>query len=840
MTWMNHARRAVALLLVAAIAVPALAVGTSNWTQTNEADWKDGTFDNVVATNLGDLKLSRAVKTLLEQDPKVSSVNALAQAPDGTIYAGTGPRGVLLRVKGDIVDEAARVDDAQIFSVLVDAEGEILVGTGGERGRVLRIRKAGDPPKEVFKAEGVQYVWAIRQTADGNLYAATGPAGQLFEIKPDGSTRVLLDTDENNLLSLVSDGKDLLYAGTDPNGLVYRVHRKSGESFILYDAAEAEISALALDARGNLYAGTAEARDDQPAGMPAPGGTEPAGRPEGSGTGVPLPSERPSDPEPPKVPDPTPGQPDPIPKVTRVGPARGNPTHGEPRAEAGRPAAGVVNPIAAFAFAVSAEPVPGAPGDDPTPSPTPPAPGPGPGPTPGPTPPGGDKPGPGSALPGVEPGAPGRQPAIDTRATGQPRPEGNAVYRIDPDGFVTEIFRQPVLVLSIVERQGALLVATGGATEGQVYQIRPSAEETLVLAKVNPKQILSLLLTADGRLFMGLANVGGIAMLSPGFAAEGKYVSSVLDAQQVSRFGNLQLHGTLPAGSGLKVSTRSGNVRDSAQKSWSNWSQETPAQEFVKVASPSARFLQYRLTFAAADGGKTSPVVEDVSVSYQMPNLPPQMKSVKITVAPEMPMPSVGGEVEMPRIASARKQTITWESADVNADAMQYALYFRRGTSGQWILLKDKIRESQFEWDTRSVADGRYEVKVVASDAAANPPGKGHATGRVSDPIVVDNTAPAIGDLNWQQRGAAVQVDLTAVDRTSVVAAMDYAVDSSREWQAVLPTDTIFDGPREAVTISIPGLQPGTHQITLRATDAKGNQAFENLVVTIEPPAARR
>jgi len=74
----------------------------------------------------------------------------------------------------------------------------------------------------------------------------------------------------------------------------------------------------------------------------------------------------------------------------------------------------------------------------------------------------------------------------------------------------------------------------------------------------------------------------------------------------------------------------------------------------------------------------------------------------------------------------------------------------------------------------------------------------------------------------------------------SVVAAMDYAVDSSREWQAVLPTDNIFDGPREAVTLLIPGLSAGTHQVTLRATDAKGNQAFENLVVTTEPPAASR
>ena len=50
----------------AAVALPAYAVSTSLWSHTTEADFKAGTFDNVVATNLGDLKLSRAVKTVLD------------------------------------------------------------------------------------------------------------------------------------------------------------------------------------------------------------------------------------------------------------------------------------------------------------------------------------------------------------------------------------------------------------------------------------------------------------------------------------------------------------------------------------------------------------------------------------------------------------------------------------------------------------------------------------------------------------------------------------------------------------------------------------------------------
>src|SRR5438128_1787045 len=92
-----------AFFLFTLLALPARAGGTSHWIHTSEADFKAGKMENVVATNLGDLKLSRAVKTLLEQDAKITTVYCLAQAPDGTIYAGTGPNGVVLQIKGEQV-----------------------------------------------------------------------------------------------------------------------------------------------------------------------------------------------------------------------------------------------------------------------------------------------------------------------------------------------------------------------------------------------------------------------------------------------------------------------------------------------------------------------------------------------------------------------------------------------------------------------------------------------------------------------------------------------------------------------------------------------------------------
>jgi WD40 repeat protein len=774
------------------------AVQTSHWTHTSEADFKKGTMHNVVATNLGDVKLSRAVKMIIDQDPKVSAVYALAEGPDGSIYAATGPHGVVLRIKEDKATPIAEfAENSSAFALLVDSKGNLLIGVSGLKGQVFRLDNPGaegSKPTEIFSDDQAQYIWSIQQTPDGNLYIATGPSGKLFELKPDNSKSILMSSDESNLLSLLSDGKDLLYVGTDPNGLVYRVNRKNKEVFVLFDAPEAEITCLALDKKGNLYVGTGEAPETAAAKVSVPAAADKEGRPEGSG-GIPLPSTPPEVPKPPAKPEPNPGEPDPIPK--------------------GKGACDLA---------------------DAPPLPTP-----------------GEKPKPTTAA--------ATQPAIPIPATPEvetpsiPKPPGNAIYRIDRDGFVTEIFRQPTMVLSLIEKDGTLLVGTG--SDGLIYQVNPAAEETVVLAKVEPKQVMSMLATRDGRVLLGLANVGGVASMSSGFASEGTFTSPVLDATQISRFGKIHLQGSMPQGVTLTIATRSGNVQDPAKTGWSNWSDEMPAFEYVQVPSPTARFMQYRLTLGSKEG-KSTPVVDEVDVAYQIPNVAPVVKSVKIAPANAAAAPTPAASPAAAAVSAAaaaaaaaasaatpnpdanRVQTISWEAEDANADTMQYALYFRTGSKAPWILLKEKLTETHYDWDTRSVADGRYEIKVLASDALSNPPGEGKTGVRVSDPIVVDNTPPVIGDVKSAVKGNAVTIDARAADRTSIVASFDYAVDSTTDWQLVLPSNKLFDSPQASVNFTVRGLGAGAHQITLRATDARGNQAFETLLVTIEAPTAER
>lgn len=794
------------LLLLTLLTAPALAVRTSHWKQTNEADYKAGTLHNVVATNLGDMKLSRATRTLLEQDSRISAVYSMAEGADGTIYAGTGPEGVLLAIRDGKPETVAELGTGNnILCLLVDSHGRLLMGTGGEKGQVLALDKGEKKPKEIFSADGVQYIWAMQQTPDGNLYLATGPHGQLIEVKPDGTHSVILTSTEHNLLSMVSDGKDLLYVGTDPNGLVYRVNRQTKNIFVLYNAPESEISALALDSKGNLYAATAEAKPGLGGGKEA-GAEERGGRPETKDQGVAIPSQPPKAPAPPPVPQPNPGEPPPIPKRPAASPA-------EPRVEGLLHSADVL-PVGLF----FAAPQP-SPDDDPEPAPPPVAP-PGPHRRPGP---------PSSAPQEVEP-AEGAMTPTEPETPGHPKPPGNAIYRIDPDGFVTEIFRQPLMVFSLLAQNDTLLVGTG--EEGLIYQVDPGAEETTVLAKVDPKEVLCLLAAKDHQIYLGLANVGGVATMSSGYATRGTFTSPVLDASQVSRFGKIQMHGSLPEGTTLTLSTRSGNVGEPDELGWSNWSDASSAAEFVQIPSPAARYLQYRLTFAS-DKGQVTPVVEDIDVAYEMPNMAPRIRSVK--VAPQGAESAEAAEEAPAKTVSYRMQMITWEAMDPNHDSIVYTLHFRAGSSGPWILLKQDLRANQFLWDTKSVPDGRYRIRVTASDVAANSPGEGKTSSRVSDPILVDNTPPAIGDVSWK-KGKEVPVELKVADRTSTVSLVEYAVDSHADWQAVEPSDSIYDSPEEKVSFTLSGLTPGMHVLTIRATDSRGNQAYENVQVTAEAP----
>lgn len=754
-------------LAVAGIVAAAAGVNPKYWRHSSADDFRAGTTRDVVITNFGDLRLARELRSASIDHADVTAVFCLHALPDGRVFAGTGPSGVVLQVQPGAMREVAQLGDGvQVFALTTDRDGRLLIAASGERGRVLRLEDDGKT-SELFGSDEDVFIWSAIVEPGGKLLLATGPNGRLLEVDPTTKTaKVLFDCEESNLLSMAVDADGNVLVGTDPGGLVYRVSRETGRGFALFDADESEVGAIVVAADGTIYAATAQAVSGQASDTPS---SEGVGRPR-SGPTVPLPMPEPQEPRPPEVPEPPQILPDPIPRQL-------------PTTRPGAAGAAGADLIGLVAFEGTAE----------------------------------EEPASQASAPPPEPSGPQRPPAGGSDPAGAGPANGNAVYVIDRTGFSRELWRGDAVVLAMAWQQDHLLLATGN--DGTIFQLKPGDDEVTPIARTDSQQVSALLTMPDGRALVGLSNPPALGTLGAGLAREGTYTSAPLDATHVARFGRVRLSGSLPNGTAMLVQTRSGNVSDPNALGWSEWSDPKPAQQFVPIESAGARFLQYRFTLRG--DGAVSPQVEEVEVSYQTPNQPPTVTAIVI------------GEPERPERGAVR--TISWDASDPNDDDLRYSVWLRGSPTGPWILLKDRLSERSWEWDTRTVADGRYRVKIVASDAMANALGEGRTAERVSETLLIDNEPPVIGDLKSARQGLELKVSLRLLDRTGSIASLEYALNGRDDWQRVFPVDIINDSPEERFEFIVPLAGEGEGVLSLRATDVAGNASHQ----MIEIPAAR-
>ncbi|MBC7783178.1 MAG: hypothetical protein H7144_05010, partial [Burkholderiales bacterium] len=331
-------------------------------------------------------------------------------------------------------------------------------------------------------------------------------------------------------------------------------------------------------------------------------------------------------------------------------------------------------------------------------------------------------------------------------------------------------------------------------------------------------QVNGIIRGKSGEIFLATSNSGKILSMTAGYAAEGTYESAILDAGSAASFGTMQLRGQLPEGTVLDVVTRSGNSSDAEKGGWSEWSKPVPAREYMGIKTPAARYMQYKLILKTSDPAK-SPGADEIVIAYAKPNAAPRIAAVTVIAAGDAANPG--------------QQTIAWEATDPNEDTLKYSVWARPVGEPAWVELAKDLTTTTFAWPAKQAVDGRYEVKVVASDAQDNQPGDGQSASRVSGRVTIDNTPPVIGDIAVNPAPPAINVIMRVVDRAGTIAAMDYSIDSTADWQRGLPDDTMADSPEERYTIAIKGLAAGRHTVTVRATDHHGNASFENVSVTV-------
>ncbi|MBN1942813.1 MAG: hypothetical protein JW849_05905 [Phycisphaerae bacterium] len=802
--------------VVTLLAAAASGVTPGVWRQESQSDFAKAQRKNTVIDSHGDVTLARKIDVLLPSDQAPPVVSALAVVKDA-IYAASGVNGEVLRL-ADGKSEVVATLPATIVTCLYARGDTLLAGGGGEQAGLYEINP-DKTVKKLFDDPSVKYIWAVAPGPNESLYLATGPEAKLWRLAATGKSEMIFQADASlakHLLCLAVRKDGMLLAGTDEKGLVFEIDPKAKTSRVVLDAEEKEISVLLPDGSGGFYAATSDAEKASARSQPHNGAKD--GRADTPGASS-APTTQPAVPAGPKdQPTEPPAQPSTPPSgmgkpvLTRVPQPAPAPAGRDIHAQASHAADGSVTitlpagrnlPVlvrqgrrvvmiqdltTGKVRAIPAENVrvkhsPASAADAPpsvTAAPTPPSP-----PARGATPP-------------------------------TPAGEGNAVYHVDAAGMIHPIFRRPGTIQAMVRRGNRLFLAAGD--EGSVYFVTLDGTLSGEVVDTDAKQVTALAPGSDDALLFATSNAGSVGSIGTKPAEEGTLTSPPLDAKQIAQWGTLKLAGRAPDGSRLTVATRSGNLTPATDGVWSAWTKETPLQEgFTPIGAPAARFLQYRVTMTSRD--LEEPVLESVETIYQVANLAPVVSGVRVTATNQPKPPAPKTPTELYRL-------VTIQAADPNKDKLKFKVQFRRDGSKVWITAAKNLKQPSYLWDTRTVGDGEYRLRVIASDEPSNTASDAMRSSRISEPVTVDNTPPRFEKFTVVVTEDRVVLHGEASDALTRIVSLQYSVDSATKWRTFLPADGICDSSREAFRAEVPRLSSGAHQITVRATDAFGNVGY--------------
>jgi len=399
------------------------------------------------------------------------------------------------------------------------------------------------------------------------------------------------------------------------------------------------------------------------------------------------------------------------------------------------------------------------------------------------------------------------------------------------------------------DQAGHPVIGTGN--KGNIYRINSELVSTLLI-NADPTQVTALVSGPKGRLFAATGNVGKVYSIGPGYEPSGTYESEPLDVGSFSYWGRASFKADLNNGR-AKIETRSGNL-DRPQKNWSAWA---ALDGDGRVASPSARFLQYRLTLDAASGSAgASPEVREIEVAYKSKNVPPRISEVEVTPANykfntpgALTLSATSTTITLPPIGSRRAASpisidtgsassmthskgqsgVRWAATDPNGDDLLYKVEVRGVDEQDWKLLKDKIKERYLSFDSTAFPDGDYVLRVTATDASDNPPGEALESSLESDRFVIDNTPPVITGLAASRSGNKLTAHWQARDDRSVISKAEYSLNGG-EWTLIDPISKLSDAPQLQYDLSVDA-PPGEATLAVRVTDEYDNASVSKAVV---------
>ena len=699
----------------------------------------------------------------------------------------------------------ADADASYLMSVRLDAKGA-LFAAGGSPAKVFRFDSNGKPTV-VFDSSDLS-AQAIAFDSKGALYVGTSPDGKVYKVSATGEKSVFFDPKTKYIWDLAFAPDGTLFVATGDKGQVFAV-APDGKGDLFYASDEAHIRVLVLDARNNLIAGT-----------------EPSGR------------------------------------ILRISHASGKTAaEGFVLYETSKreiTSLAISSDGSIYASAI------------------------------------GEKPRTGVSAPNVVIATPQGTTTLTTGGvitSGQPQAQqpfvpfspllSSSIYRISTDGVPEELWssREDMVYSLGLASDGRLLAGTGNSGALLAIDGRGIFAH---LAKAGSAQITGIARNSSGKVFLCTANPGKIFSVGPEYEAEGVYESRSFDSQLFSQWGRLEWWGP-PSSAPVKSSAnsnalhsnesrieffvRTGNTEDPG-KEWSRWfgpySKSGAAMEV-----PSARFVQWK---AIIHDGRSGDGIEWVSLAYLPRNVAPVLDGIvlqepgiraqsqsnvgvsqpTVVTLKQPPSPNTSGVIitqssaparfELPPQGTLQKgyQSVLWSAHDENDDELRYAVYFRGESEHEWKLLKDNLEQKFYSWDTTTMPDGAYYLKIVATDAPSNPPDVARKFERESERFEVDNTPPVIeglkvGPLSGKMSGGH-PVSFTARDASTAIERAQYSLDGG-DWILLAPDEPVSDALVEHYNIGLPALPPGEHIMAVRAYDRFENVGSAKITFTV--PAAK-
>jgi hypothetical protein len=756
----------------------AAAEHTRRWRQSSYDEFVKGTAHGVAVRSDGRLEL--APKFTLLADADASYLWSLRLSPNGSLYAAGGSPARVFRFDG--VGKPSSVfesTDLAAQTIVFDAKGTLFVGTSPD-GKVYKVSSSGE--KSVFFDPKSKYIWDLVFGSDGTLYVATGDKGQIFAVTPDGKSTLFYASDEAHIRVLAFDAQGRLLAGTEPSGRVLRITAREGSSSEKNSSKNGSEAGATGSAGGFVLYESAKREV----------------------TALTVGSDG-----------------------TIYAAAIGE----KQRASGLAPTTVIATPQGTTTFTNS----------------------------------------------GIISGG-----AAQAIFTPFPTMLSSSIYRITTDGAPEELWssREDVVYALGMAQDGRLLAGTGN--NGALLAIDQHGAYAQ-LAKAGSAQITGIVRNTEGKIFLCTANPGKVFSVGPEFEPEGSYESHSFDAQIFSQWGrvewwspsvenratgnakNSQHTGGEPR---LEFFVRSGNTEE-PNAEWSRWFGPY-ARSGSPVEAPPARYVQWK---AVIHDGRPGDGIYWVSVAYLPRNIAPVIDGIAlqdpgvraqttfVTAAGQQqsatlrmpPADNTNGVIITQSIVSPRfeqppqgfvqkgYESVLWNAHDANDDDLRYAIYFRGENEHDWKLLKDKLDQKFYSWDTTTMPDGGYYLKIMASDAPSNPPAAALTAERESERFEVDNTPPVIEKLEAlasSPRAAntppsdSVTVRFSARDSATSIERAQYSVDGG-DWILCSPLMHISDAPEEHYDFSISSVGAGEHTIAVRAYDRFENVGSAKTIVVV-------